>query len=1080
MHSFPTMLLSILVVVAPLSGGQAKNPEAVLVTEEGTTAPLIVEKNAPPHTIEAVEELARLMEKISGYRPEILNVPPDPLPASTIWVGPHPGLAKAMPGVDFQLTQPEETLFVSQDGHVAILGMDKMVGEEQIMSGTANAVYSFAQEVLGVRWLWPGELGEDIVASKTIRVPPQTVRFTPVFLQRRLFYRTDQPSEKTWTVRQRLAYDYLQAPAGHAFDDWWEKYSKTHPEYFALQPDGTRSGFPEPRYAKVCEGEPGVARQWLENVAEQLKKNPTQRIFNAAQNDGSNAGICVDPRSTAMDEPGAPLQNYSWKDKSTTDVAMSDRMVRFANKLGELLEKRYPDEDLKVLAMPYGPSKPAPMKAVPRDNVVISYVGQFPTSGDKWREEEKAQYAAWARTAPFMIFRPNLFYYSGGWHGLPVITPHLVAEDFRFLADHSCRGITVDGTPNHFGTQGLQYYVMAQLMWNPYQDVGALVDDFCLRGFGPAASEVRAYYDLMEQAQLAVLNHPEWFPGMGTIRDPLCEVILPTVYSPELLDKADQKLAEAAKALENAPEVYRQRLDFIQRGQEFTRLMMDTILTMNDVRQSKGRNVAAVEKAVALVKAREEFFREEEVRAKAASRPPVANAHAIRTTWIESRKLQDWLGPVSEEFLQAAAAAKKAGVTVTSDREERKAPPTKEVQLAKPATLRWTGAAGDGSWQNRQNWEALSVANSWVPAPAPPQDGARVEFGDAVARPGPQVLRLSADVELERITVSSSVPINTYKIENRLDLDGGIDADSTRLFALTLTGTSPIIQPAQTRADVDFEVQVHLAHPETHKDFQSEHGAKIRFLKAGPGGKTGPPQASQEAGQPKPEILGNGPVVLFGDSTTAVREGIKVYGDDLIEVFSRNQWTVDILNAGVGGNTTQQARERLVRDVLAHNPSLVVVQFGINDAAVDVWKSPPAVEPRVALSDYRANLEFFVEQIRAKDAAVVLMTPNPMQWTPTLLEKYGKPPYLPENGDGFNVVLKSYAEAVRALAREKKVPLIDVYAAYERFHQETGRPVNTLLLDGMHPNNDGHALVRDLLLSEWMRNPDKPTPNTQP
>ncbi len=50
----------------------------------------------------------------------------------------------------------------------------------------------------------------------------------------------------------------------------------------------------------------------------------------------------------------------------------------------------------------------------------------------------------------------------------------------------------------------------------------------------------------------------------------------------------------------------------------------------------------------------------------------------------------------------------------------------------------------------------------------------------------------------------------------------------------------------------------------------NNHGAKIRFLKAVPGGKTGPPRASQEAGQPKPEILGNGPLVLFGDSTTAV------------------------------------------------------------------------------------------------------------------------------------------------------------------------------------------------------------------
>jgi hypothetical protein len=645
----------------------------------------------------------------------------------------------------------------------------------------------------------------------------------------------------TWNVRLRLAYDSLETPRGHSFSDWWEKYSETHPEYFALQPDGTRSGFPKPKREKVSEGEPGFWRQWLENVVEERKENPNQRVFGASQNDSSNSGVCVDPRSRAWDEPDAPLQQYHWNGKLDTDVALSDRMVRFANKLGEMLEERFPQEDLKVLVMAYGPTKPGPMKARPRENVIISYVGQFPTSGNEWREMEKSQFAAWAEKAEFMVFRPNLFYYSGGWHGLPVITPHLVAEDFRFLADHNCRGITVDGVPNHYGTQGLQYYVMAQLMWNPYQDVDALVDDFCLRGFGPASSEIRAYYDLMEQAQLEVLNHPEWFPGMGTTRDPLSEAILPEAYTPELLDKADEKLAQAAKALEKAPEVYRQRLEFLQRSQEFTRLIMDTVLTMNEVRYSKGRNVEAVERAVALVDAREKFFHQEEARGKEVGRPPAVGAHRIRTTWIESRKLQDWLGPVSEEFLQAAAAAKKAGESMAPGWEVRKTPEVAAVRMASPATLRWTGAAGDRAWQNRENWEALGFSGQWVAAPEPPHDGAKVELGDAVAHPGPQVLQISRDVELESLTVSSSVPTNTYRIENRPDPDGGIDADSARLFALILAGNPAIIQSVRTQADADFDVEVRSTHSDAEKDLRSEHGAKIRFLKAVPGGKTGPP-----------------------------------------------------------------------------------------------------------------------------------------------------------------------------------------------------------------------------------------------
>lgn len=50
-----------------------------------------------------------------------------------------------------------------------------------------------------------------------------------------------------WARYQRIQRDSLYAPVqGHGFSDWWERFGETHPEYFALQPDGSRSGFPSP------------------------------------------------------------------------------------------------------------------------------------------------------------------------------------------------------------------------------------------------------------------------------------------------------------------------------------------------------------------------------------------------------------------------------------------------------------------------------------------------------------------------------------------------------------------------------------------------------------------------------------------------------------------------------------------------------------------------------------------------------------------------------------------------------------------------------------------------------------------
>ncbi|MHC4885786.1 MAG: SGNH/GDSL hydrolase family protein [Planctomycetota bacterium] len=210
-------------------------------------------------------------------------------------------------------------------------------------------------------------------------------------------------------------------------------------------------------------------------------------------------------------------------------------------------------------------------------------------------------------------------------------------------------------------------------------------------------------------------------------------------------------------------------------------------------------------------------------------------------------------------------------------------------------------------------------------------------------------------------------------------------------------------------------------------------------------------------------------LVTFGDSTTAPRGNLRIYTDALRDVLAERASGIEVINAGVPGNTTADGRERFERDVLTHQPDLVVMQFGINDAAVDVWKSPPATAPRVPLSRYKANLAHFVEALRQRTCRVILMTPNPMSWTPALRQQYGRPPYGRDDPDGFNEVLRDYVAAVRDLARQHGIECLDVYAAFQDYGRAPGRSVGDLLLDGMHPNADGHHLVLELLQEVLMR-----------
>jgi lysophospholipase L1-like esterase len=209
-----------------------------------------------------------------------------------------------------------------------------------------------------------------------------------------------------------------------------------------------------------------------------------------------------------------------------------------------------------------------------------------------------------------------------------------------------------------------------------------------------------------------------------------------------------------------------------------------------------------------------------------------------------------------------------------------------------------------------------------------------------------------------------------------------------------------------------------------------------------------------------------GGIVVFGDSTSAPRTGkaVKLYAQRIQESLQSIGSSVVVHNASVGGSTTRDARQRFAKDVLALQPRLIVMQFGINDAAVDVWKKPPATQPRVPLADFEANLRAMVAQARGQKARVILMTTNPLRWTPKLRELYGKPPYQPDAEDGFEQpFLASYNETVRKLAKELGAPLVDVRAAYEPIAAEK-KTVDAMIPDGMHPGDSGHELVARLLM----------------
>lgn len=575
----------------------------ILVKDAQPLASVVLPADATPRNREAANELVAAIRAISGAELKIIEATPSNPPERGVWIGLQPGMATLFPDTNLELTKPEEIVIATGKNHLLIAGRDRfdrnhmsvagtsqMIEGKQQEYGTANSVYTFLQEFLGVRWLLPGPLGADYPKTGTITIPPTNLRYHPQFRLRMGIFapheegkikRGNEMSE--WARRQRLLLDSLDVDGGHAFVHWWEKYGSTRPELFALQPDGTRGTAPDnPRCKKICEGEPAVWDLWLEEASESLKANPNKVIFNVAANDNWSTGHCVDPRSQAWDPPikeGTKLTTFFYKnDQKLERPLLADRYVTFANKLGQMLKEKYPGRELYVSQLAYGDTgREAPVSAVPDDNVIIVSVHSFLFRGKLERDEQMKMFEDWSKLAKQIIWRPNMGG-SSGWHwGTPDVGFDRAAHDFKWVAEHGTIGIFIDMVWDHWGTQGPLFYLMAQLAWNPYGNADEILKDFCDRSYGPAGATMLTYWRLMESMRDKIEDES---PTRWRMLDS------PAYYTEAFFKQAQALLDQAAGETKGAPEKYQGRIALVQAGLDYTELVIDTRAAMQQWEKS--------------------------------------------------------------------------------------------------------------------------------------------------------------------------------------------------------------------------------------------------------------------------------------------------------------------------------------------------------------------------------------------------------------------------------------------------------------------------------------------------------------
>ena len=497
------------IIVVPDQFAKASQLPASRLTHESVSVAL------------AAVELADYLGKAGGKRPSLFaESAPEAQQGNRIFVGP---CQASIPLVTDPLL-PEELLVLTHGSDLHLVGGDLAPGERPC-HGTLYAVYDFLEREVGVRWLFPGEHGEVVPQHRRLLLSDLNRRYQPPVAKRKVRnvavsreetfrpllekwgipladWKTAHGPATTgpWFVRQRLG-ARIELDGGHAYDGWYETHGKTHPEWFALQPDSTRDQkLPRER---LCKSNPALWDEIARVLVAEFKANPKKLTASLAPNDGGANKFCLCDACRSLDPPEAPkLQNDSQLVDPATGrpfpeyPSLSDRVFTFFNEVAKRVRTEMPDRDLVCYAYSVYRSVPVRVKSL-EPNLIVGYVGL-----------KRDEIEAWARIAPRLYIRPNDLGPAIDL-GLPRNHAAWFAESVRHCVDHRAVGFDFDNCHGNWSAHGLDYYVLCKALWDPDIDVEATIDDYCRAAYGPAAAVMREYHDLLAKVSEAVRSDPQ-------------------------------------------------------------------------------------------------------------------------------------------------------------------------------------------------------------------------------------------------------------------------------------------------------------------------------------------------------------------------------------------------------------------------------------------------------------------------------------------------------------------------------------------------------------------------------------------
>ncbi|MBR6502044.1 MAG: DUF4838 domain-containing protein [Clostridia bacterium] len=272
-----------------------------------------------------------------------------------------------------------------------------------------------------------------------------------------------------------------------------EEHFAEHPEYYALI-DGKRDAGSHVEW-QLCLSNPDIVNIAADNIRKILKENPDKKIVSISQNDNVKHCQCEECQKIDKEE-GSPV----------------GAIIRFVNKIAEVLEPEFPDVMFDLLAYSY--SRPASHLTKVRHNVCVRlcasrtcYAHSFEECTDRSHATPRPDGTAtifiedlkeWCKICERLYvwdYTSNFPLYLMPFPNWRVLQPNLLT-----LTKHNVKGVFEEANRAEKGGTDfneLRNYLLCKLMWNPYCDVDAHRKEFMEYFYGAAAPYLDEYLNML-------------------------------------------------------------------------------------------------------------------------------------------------------------------------------------------------------------------------------------------------------------------------------------------------------------------------------------------------------------------------------------------------------------------------------------------------------------------------------------------------------------------------------------------------------------------------------------------------------